>query len=109
MKFKPPTISIFFFVISGSIPFLEAIKNGNEGLIYEDNKESDIKISDFPPGFLFGAATSAYQVEGAYIEDGKSLSNWDVFCHSVEYRLVQLDQCPKSHQGEDWGPSSCRP
>ncbi|XP_024959160.1 beta-glucosidase 18-like isoform X2 [Cynara cardunculus var. scolymus] len=23
------------------------------------------------------------QVEGAYLEDGKSLSNWDVFCHSV--------------------------
>lgn len=23
------------------------------------------------------------QVEGAYLSDGKSLSNWDVFCHSV--------------------------
>ncbi|MGL4589047.1 MAG: glycoside hydrolase family 1 protein [Mycoplasmatales bacterium] len=33
----------------------------------------------FPQEFLFGAASAAYQVEGAYKEDGKGLSNWDVF------------------------------
>ncbi|XP_051126915.1 beta-glucosidase 24-like [Andrographis paniculata] len=31
----------------------------------------------FPPGFLWGAATSAYQIEGAYAHAGKSLSYWD--------------------------------
>ncbi|KAG6387342.1 hypothetical protein SASPL_152529 [Salvia splendens] len=40
-----------------------------------------IKRSDFPPDFLFGAATSAYQVEGTVLEDGRSLSNWDIFSH----------------------------
>ncbi|KAL7584156.1 hypothetical protein Lser_V15G45203 [Lactuca serriola] len=49
----------------------------------EGNEELHIKRSDFPDGFLFGAATSSYQVEGAYLEDAKSLSNWDAFCHSV--------------------------
>lgn len=33
----------------------------------------------FPKGFLWGSASAAYQVEGAYLDDGKGLSNWDEF------------------------------
>ncbi|XP_077243553.1 beta-glucosidase 46-like [Tasmannia lanceolata] len=35
--------------------------------------------SSFPKNFLFGTACSSYQVEGAYLDDGKGLNNWDVF------------------------------
>ncbi|KAF9588793.1 hypothetical protein IFM89_015717 [Coptis chinensis] len=49
----------------------------------------EISRSQFPDGFLFGAATSSYQacfldrilIEGAVLEDGRGLNNWDAFTH----------------------------
>jgi len=36
----------------------------------------------FPTGFLLGAATAAYQVEGAVAADGRGRSIWDTFTHT---------------------------
>ena len=36
---------------------------------------------EFPKDFIWGVATAAQQIEGGMREDGRGLSNWDVFSH----------------------------
>ena len=44
----------------------------------------------FPQGFVWGAATSSFQVEGGWNEDGKGESIWDRFCRQP-YKVVNGD------------------
>lgn len=50
----------------------------------------------FPPGFVWGAATAAYQIEGAWDEDGRGPSIWDTFSHT-----------PGRIEGGDTGDIAC--
>jgi beta-glucosidase len=50
----------------------------------------------FPPGFTWGAATAAYQIEGAPSADGKGPSTWDTFSH-----------VPGNVRGDDTGDIAC--
>ncbi|XP_047316108.1 beta-glucosidase 42 isoform X3 [Impatiens glandulifera] len=43
--------------------------------------KKDVSLPDFPSDFVFGTATSAYQVEGAWNEGGRGPSIWDSFCN----------------------------
>ncbi|KAG5546297.1 hypothetical protein RHGRI_018462 [Rhododendron griersonianum] len=66
----------FLLIVFSSVPSL-VVESFNEEAAGED-----VKRSNFPNGFFFGTSTSSYQIEGAYLQDGKSLSNWDVFTHT---------------------------
>lgn len=50
----------------------------------------------FPPGFVFGAATASYQIEGAAQEDGRGPSIWDTYSHT-----------PGKTDGGDTGDVAC--
>ncbi len=44
-------------------------------------------MSNFPEGFLWGAASGAFQSEGAYDEDGKGLTAADLRCMESSRKL----------------------
>ena len=58
----------------------------------------------FPSNFLFGAATAAFQIEGAAFEDGRRASIWDEFCR-VPGAVINADDgdvaCDHYHRYRD--------
>ena len=74
---------------------------------------------EFPKDFLWGAASAAAQVEGAWNEDGRGPSIWDVlYPGHTKYNEGPLQACDHYHRyredvalmkkmGRSAGPASC--
>ncbi|KAK8941130.1 Beta-glucosidase 24 [Platanthera zijinensis] len=59
--------------------------NNDGGLLLNDN---DLPDNTFPRDFVFGAASAAYQVEGATREGGRGASIWDTFCQKHPEKIA---------------------
>ena len=75
------------------------------------------RSGDFPSDFLWGAATSAYQIEGAVAEDGRGASIWDTFSASEgkvrdgelgRGRVRLLPPVPAGHRADAASSASAR-
>ncbi|XP_039564783.1 lactase-phlorizin hydrolase [Passer montanus] len=56
----------------------------------QSESERDSFLQDvFPSGFLWGISTGAFNVEGAWAEDGKGESIWDQFGHGGHVHMNQ--------------------
>jgi beta-glucosidase len=66
--------------IVSSAVFLATSSNDRPG----DSSDSTDNVTPaniaFPPDFVWGSATSSYQVEGAVDRDGRGASIWDTYC-----------------------------
>jgi beta-glucosidase len=71
-----PTLSRRALLAAGSLATLGTV--GRDATARTPSSEGPMRLQ-FPDGFLWGTATSSYQVEGAVNEDGRGPSIWDGF------------------------------
>ena len=56
-------------------------------------------MNKFPNDFVWGTATSSYQIEGAVDEGGRGRSIWDLFCEQPDKILNGEKPEPGSYRG----------
>ena len=61
-------------------------------------------VLGFSKDFIWGAATAAYQIEGAYNEDGKGLNVWDAYAsdgNHIKYKENGNVACDHYHRWKE--------
>ena len=67
-----------YFILSIYIK-QEKYANTQYYMFRDHYNHKEIHTMSFPKDFMWGAASAAHQIEGAYNEGGKGLNIWDVY------------------------------
>lgn len=83
---KNPTFAVY----AKAAETITKPKKGEVLTVEEDLPELQTRVSrgSFPPDFAFGAATAAYQIEGAASQGGRGPSIWDTFTHKFPEKIA---------------------
>lgn len=73
-------LGVFTLFISSSVTITQAVAPILD--------VSSLNRTSFPPGFIFGTASSAYQYEGAANEGGRGPSTWDTYAHKHPKKIL---------------------
>ncbi|ONK60333.1 uncharacterized protein A4U43_C08F17100 [Asparagus officinalis] len=95
--------SLYFLLFAAAISMLADV-----GTAVKPAPVTTLSRKDFPADFMFGAASAAYQVEGAANEGGRGPSIWDRFVHAHPEKILGRSNADKSidmyhHYKEDIG------
>ncbi|PNX97737.1 beta-glucosidase 24-like protein, partial [Trifolium pratense] len=77
---------LFSLIPLVSIIFIITFTQGEQ--IINTLQIASLNRNDFPKGFIFGTASSAYQYEGAASEGGRGPSIWDTFTHRYPQKIT---------------------
>ncbi|KAM6598093.1 hypothetical protein CsatA_008617 [Cannabis sativa] len=81
-------LSLGFLLLLALLIRLSVSENIGKVVIPTQYASMHLNRTSFPPGFIFGTASSSYQYEGAAKEDGRGPSIWDTFTYKYPEKIA---------------------
>ncbi|KAI4340552.1 hypothetical protein MLD38_025377 [Melastoma candidum] len=88
-NYCPPRLLLFQLLLLVLCSICDHVHSeGDFGQVMSVYDTSNLNRSSFPPGFLFGTASSSYQYEGGAHEGGRGPSIWDTYTHQYPGKVA---------------------